>query len=293
MITLKQLRGFVQPIGYIFLGGESFFDLWRLKKKNLGPRLFIIGAQKCGTSSLHTYLKEHPEVFMSTPLKEPGYYVPWKIIKAYYKRKNNYLLSRSDLLRRGMLRGYKNERYIGESSTFYSNGDYNISKNTWLKNNINVEELRIIYLMKNPIERIISHYFHTCRHNDFEGDINKFVRVNKEAIGISRYGHQISTYFDYLNKNQILLLKFENLVNQPQAVMEKVYSFLELPSIVHESFGVFNAAPENQQNERTKIKFEKEIFDLILEAIAEDRKILKRYTSLSDFEWSYSDYYIE
>ena len=39
------------------------------------PNLFVIGAMKSGTSSLHKYLGEHPQIFMS-PEKEPGYFVP-------------------------------------------------------------------------------------------------------------------------------------------------------------------------------------------------------------------------
>ena len=39
------------------------------------PDLFIVGAPKCGTTSLYEYLKGHPEVFMS-PAKEPRYFAP-------------------------------------------------------------------------------------------------------------------------------------------------------------------------------------------------------------------------
>ena len=47
-----------------------FLDLSKVK-----PNLIILGSQKCGTTSLHNYLNEHPDIFMSTPIKEPGYYM--------------------------------------------------------------------------------------------------------------------------------------------------------------------------------------------------------------------------
>jgi len=41
--------------------------------ERLRPNLFVIGAMKSGTTSLHSYLAAHPQVFMSTP-KEPRFF---------------------------------------------------------------------------------------------------------------------------------------------------------------------------------------------------------------------------
>ena len=40
------------------------------------PNFFIAGSPKCGTSSMHDYLGQHPEVYMSEEMKEPGYFNP-------------------------------------------------------------------------------------------------------------------------------------------------------------------------------------------------------------------------
>ena len=74
--------------------------------------------------------------------------MPWPVIKNYFDRKNTKFRSRTQLLRKGMLKGYRNERYFGESSTFYTNGRYNIQKDTLEKNHIDIASIRILYIMK-------------------------------------------------------------------------------------------------------------------------------------------------
>ena len=88
------------------------------------PNLLIIGAQKSGTTSLYHYLKIHPHVFMSNPLKEPGYYWRFDKVKDYFARKGITIESRHDLLANHMLKNYKGEPVFGEASTYYTIGNY-------------------------------------------------------------------------------------------------------------------------------------------------------------------------
>ena len=281
-----RVKSWFTPSGYLHLGDEMFMDVARLKKLRLTPTLFIIGAQKCGTSSMHAYLDEHPEIFMSKPRKEPGYYVPWPIIQDYYKRKNTHFSSRIDLLQRGMLKGYRNERIIGESSTFYSNGTYNITREQWRENNVDLDRIRIIYLMKNPIDRIVSHYLHALRYNDFVGDINKFVQDNPEAIGISCYGKQISYYFEYLNTDQVLLMNFESLINEPQIALKKACNFLGVKPFSKHDFAVFNASPNSQSAIRNSIQWHPHVYQKMLETLQADSLILGQFANLDEYSWN-------
>jgi hypothetical protein len=285
MPDLKNIRYRLQPWGYLHISGNLFYDFRRLKKCNLHPRLFIIGAQKCGTSSLHQYLDEHPDVFMSKPLKEPGFYVPWPIIQSYYKQKNVHFYSRNDLLRRGMLRGYNDEAWIGESSTFYSNGTYAITESELNQDGLLLKDVRIIYLIRNPFDRIKSHFLHACRNNGFVGDINQFVNVNPEALGISQYGRQIAQYYKFINSEQILILQFEALVKSPQMIMGKVYKFLNLSPRVHVNFKIFNAAPETQNPIRRDIQFNEMSVEKINDMMQVDRPLLERFIDISTIIW--------
>lgn len=272
---------------YLHLGDELFFNWSRLRKERITPNLFIIGAQKCGTSSLHNYLNEHPDIFMSTPIKEPGYYVDWSVMKSYYDKKNMPFNNRGSMLSRGMLRGYRGESIIGESSTFYTNGHRNIPKDAWTSNDMKLESIRMIYLVRHPLDRIRSHYLHYCRNQGFYGDINDFVRTNEEAIEICRYGKQLSWYAQYLDRKQIHVASFESLVTTPQSVVADVYEFLDLPPHQHERFGAYNTAPTNQKALRDAAVYSPDIITLIEDEMTIDKRVLANLAPDLNIDWSY------
>ena len=58
-------------------------DLSKIK-----PNLIIIGSQKCGATSLHNHLNQHPDIFMSSPMKEPGYFIFNEWDKSYWANRN-------------------------------------------------------------------------------------------------------------------------------------------------------------------------------------------------------------
>ena len=280
-----------RPLGYLHLGGEHFFNLSAFRKERITPNLFIIGAQKCGTSSLHAHLDDHPDIFMSKPLKEPGYYVPWQVIQSYYQAKNRVYNDKSDLLVHGMLKGYRGERYFGESSTFYTNGQWNITKDVWRSNNINMRDIRLIYIMKNPIDRMISHYLHVQRHTGFSDDFNTFIESKEEAITISCYGHQISTYLDYFSRDQLFLLNFESFISNPQDALYGICNFLQIRPNAVEQIYKQNVAPENQEELRRSIRINDSTYKKIRLALDVDRQLLKQFAADNLIDWDYSNRY--
>ncbi len=222
---------------------------------------------------------------MSTPLKEPGYYVPWQIIKEYYQNKNTFFHSRADLLKRGMLKGYNNERYFGESSTFYTNGAYNITQKVLTDRGVDMDRIKIIYIIKHPLDRIKSHYLHVVRNRNYLGSIDQFIRENHETIDITLYGKHISGYSAYLKEDQIHLLTFEDLIRSPQTELNKIYQFLNLSSYQHKSFEIKNAAPEAQQELKENLTFSNDSLITIWNAIEEDRKRLQPFVEDLKLSW--------
>lgn len=265
-----------------------FFDFKQFKKRRLTPNFFIVGAQKCGTTSMHHYLDEHPEIFMSKPLKEPGYHVPWKVIQSYYERRNLKFRDRFSLLKKGILRGYEGEKIIGESSTFYSNGDYNLTKEVLQNNGVNPSEIQVLYLIRHPIERIISHFLHACRYNGLVGDINRFIETNDEAIGISCFGKHLEGYFSFLSEEQICILEFEDLVSSPAVVLKKVHKFLKVPHYELSEYPVKNAAPDEQQNLRDAAVLTSASLQKITMAMEEDLDRLAKFYPVEVLNWDLS-----
>ena len=80
------------------------------------PNFLIVGAQKAGTTSLHYYLKQHPQIYMS-PRKEPHFFegMHWD-----FYRPGRMMLPVTDLADyQGLFEGVTDEKAIGEASASY------------------------------------------------------------------------------------------------------------------------------------------------------------------------------
>ena len=109
----------------------------------LKPNFFIIGAPKCGTTSLHNYLKSHSQITMSNP-KEPHYFSE-DINNGGIRNKEKY----ADCFSHGK----RNAIAIGESSTLY------LYSRVAVQNIYNYnKDVKFITMIRNPIE--IARSFH-------------------------------------------------------------------------------------------------------------------------------------
>lgn len=195
------------------------------------PNLFVIGAQKSGTTSLHTYLNRHPDVFMSDP-KEPGYFTPEQ---TYYPRDLDWYLSLFD--------GAGESRYVGESSTHYT-------KKPDLEG---VPERiaafspkpRLLYVMRDPVRRAISHYWHKRRRREEHRSIVDAIQSRSAYRHYGDYELQLRPYFDTFGADRIYTLTFENLFANPRAEMDAVLSWLGLaPLPAQVDFHPENSRPQ-------------------------------------------------
>src|SRR4051812_14286994 len=109
------------------------------------PNLIIIGAQKCGTTSLHKYLHCHPEVEMSKP-KELDFFAEKSTKSTWFKGSEWYksCFPQSDA------------KIYGESSPSYTG--YPIFKNVPARMHGLIPDAKLIYLVRDPIQRVVSAY---------------------------------------------------------------------------------------------------------------------------------------
>ena len=184
------------------------------------PNLFIIGAMKSGTTSLHEYLSTHPAIGMSQ-VKEPGYFaeeLTWHRGEAWYL---------------GLFPQNGPYRYRGESSTQY----------TMLPTFQGVAprlhrfnpHARLLYIMRNPFERTLSHYWHNVRvRNPREGggeprSLRQAVREQPRYLAYSDYATQLTPYVELFGRDALYALTFESLVANPQQELDRIYRWLDLP----------------------------------------------------------------
>jgi len=185
----------------------------------LRPNLFIIGAMKSGTTSLHEYLDTHPQIVMSQE-KEPGYFVE----ELGLHKGEEWYRTRWELDGGAY-------RYLGESSTHYTKLPVlqGVPERLFRYN----PQARLIYIMRNPFDRVVSHYWHALRDEHHGGELRSLLKAVKEDPGylaFSDYAMQLEPYFDRFGRDAVLTLTFEALLEDPQRELDRIYRWLDLPA---------------------------------------------------------------
>lgn len=188
------------------------------------PNLFIVGAMKSGTSSLHSYLHQHPAIFMCEP-KEPCFFVSRKeldwpaIEKLELGHEPNYLR---------LFAESGSARYLGESSTLYTKAP----KISGVPERIARYSpgARIIYLMRDPIERTISHYWHTVRWERESRDMLTALAREPHYTEVSSYAMQIRPYIDLFGRQNVATFTLEELSQDTNDVLARICDWLDLPA---------------------------------------------------------------
>ncbi len=178
------------------------------------PNLFIIGAMKSGTTSLHNYLGAHPGIFMCEP-KEPGYFV------------EELTLSRGSEWYLSLFAGAKDETILGESSTHYTK--LPVYRGVPERIARFSEDARFIYVMRDPVQRAISHYWHNVRNLRWEAerrDMLTAVKRDSQYQAFSDYATQLEPYLKLFGRERIYVMTFESLARAPCETVQAVFRWL-------------------------------------------------------------------
>jgi hypothetical protein len=178
------------------------------------PNLLIIGAAKAGTTSLHEYLDLHPAVYMTRPKELKFFNRPdW----------------RSDI------DGYKSHFAVaaevrGESSPLYSMDPFQPSVPERIREL--VPETRLIYLVRDPVERLIAQYveFYALRLEDrgIDEALRHYESRDNMHVMASRYAYQLDRYREHFPDSQILVVEQRQLAEDRAGTMRRVFEFLQV-----------------------------------------------------------------
>jgi hypothetical protein len=182
------------------------------------PDFIIIGAMKAGTTSLWEHLRAHPQVYMPD-LKELQFF------------SNPGRLNRDLDWYREQFADAGDAVAAGEASTNYTK--HPRRPGTAARIAEVMPRVRLVYLVRDPIERIRSHYLHVAHGYGERRPLPIAVREDPEYVDVSRYRMQIDQYLPHFDASQLLVVTSEDLREHRRATLERVMHFVGVdPALV-------------------------------------------------------------
>lgn len=168
-----------------------------------------IGAQKCASTWLHDVLVDHPALSLPGDVKEVDYFsYHYDFGRQWYEQRFTSAAS--------SVCGEVSPSYLHSPGVVERVADYNPG-------------MRIILIVRDPIERAISNHKHEVRIGHVHGDDLSFefgLRNNPAYIEQGLYAKHLESWYEKFSPEQILVLKFEDVVALPEAALVSVCEFL-------------------------------------------------------------------
>ncbi len=175
------------------------------------PTFIVIGAMKCGTTSLYYYLDAHPEIEMSIQ-KETDFFI----------RERNYEKGRAWYESRFPSGGQAR----GECSPNYTKT--HLFPGVARRMHDLVPDVRLVYMVRDPIERIISHYVGNRVEGREDRPFSEAITEPPENnyLLTSQYYRQLQPYLDVFGEDQILVRSLDALSDEPDRVLRDIQRFI-------------------------------------------------------------------
>lgn len=222
------------------------------------PSFIIAGAPKCGTTALHWYLLSHPQILAHSP---PGWEIGY--FSRSYKHGLDWYRAWFPFKITASLRSQSigNKAVItGEHTPFYV-----MHPRVAERIAASLPDIKIIILLRNPVDRAYSHYQHEFRSGheslSFRDAVAKeavrtadeIARMQSEPdyqsteytrhayIDQGEYLAKVKRFFNHLRKDNIMIIKSERLFSQTQQVFDEVLDFLRVDPFQLERIKPINA----------------------------------------------------
>ena len=171
------------------------------------PNLIVIGGMKCGTSSLHAYLRRHPQIYMSAE-KELDFFIEDR----QWRRGRDWYASQ---FRDAPIRGEASPNYTARARF----------PGVPERMHALIPEARLVYLVRDPVERVISHWIHNTSHEGESRPIDAAIR-GSSYVERSQYWRQLEAYLRFYPADRILVVDSDDLRYRRSETMRRVFLFL-------------------------------------------------------------------
>lgn len=199
------------------------------------PNFLIVGAARSGTSTLYTYMQSHPDIYLRAQKRpEPHFFFKdSEYAKGIRYYESTWFPAKTE------------HRAIGEASTSYIFGSKvpeRIARD--------LPDARLIAVLRNPIDRAYSNYWHTVKSGletlDFASAVKQEDERTRAIEGtalaevkpfsyVARgfYYAQISNFLSVISRERLAIHMYDDLCDHPRTTLGDIYRFLNVdPSIL-------------------------------------------------------------
>jgi hypothetical protein len=181
------------------------------------PDFLVIGAMKCGTTTLYNDLQRSGDIFL--PEKEMNFLSSTQADRAD---------AASEYARH--FRKARSSQICGDVSTTYAMFP-DLSGVAERARRLLGEETKVIYVVREPVSRAISHHYHMSCHQGagrMDRDVDRSVREHASIVNYSRYAMQLEAWRRAFGDEAIKVVVFEEYVRDRDTTLESIRCFLKL-----------------------------------------------------------------
>ena len=206
-----------------------------------GPQFLIVGAARSGTTALFQYLGEHPGLFLTEP-KEPHYFALAGTTPAFTGPGDRQTINRLAVTDTeaylALYRAARPDQVRGEASvsTMYHPA-------AWARIRAMNPGARLVCVLRDPVDRAFSAYgfmrtrgWEPCAtFEEALADEPRRIAAGWHHIwhytAMSRYGEQLRSALEVFPREQLLVLRHEDMTADPDAVLAQVYAHIGVPPV--------------------------------------------------------------
>lgn len=195
------------------------------------PNFFIIGAQKSGTSSIHSMLKQHPDIYLSE-IKELEFF-------NHSNRVNEENFFQNYLKHFEQANGQK---IIGESTASYiwtysdespwcnQSKIYNRNIPQSIKRYLG-EDVQFLVILRDPVKRAVSAYMHHFRQGRIRGKDISIQSIGKRygIVDMGFYARHLKEWLQWFPFENFCIFTYEDVFTDMQTSLKQMYAFLDIP----------------------------------------------------------------
>jgi hypothetical protein len=193
------------------------------------PNFFVLGAARCGTTSLHYWLDQHPDIAMSA-IKEPNHF----LFRPATGGPAACIGAEPALIAKSVPDRTAYERLFDPGATVRGDASplYLYTRETPGLIRARVPGARLVAVLREPVERTWSHYRYVTAGADaagFAAAVRRELgrgyepyRTGTHYLRLSRYAEQVQRYREVFDPDQLLVLRYEDLVTDPGTALARI-----------------------------------------------------------------------